>query len=67
MKRPNKTGKGSNAKQVRVKARAEKSHTFEVGDIVKNVSNHKPFSRNITRKYPHGKELINQVCLLNKF
>ena len=29
MNRPNKTGKGSNAKQVRVKARTEKSHIME--------------------------------------
>jgi len=56
MIRQNKTGKGSN----------EKNHIFEVGDIVKIVPNHRPFSRNITRKYPHGKELINQVCFVEQ-
>ena len=56
MKRQTKTGKDSN----------EKSHILEVGDIVKIVPNHRPFSRNITRKYPHGKELINQVCFIEE-
>lgn len=56
MEQNQRTSKGSN----------EKIHTFEVGDIVKIVSNHKPFSRNITKKYPHGKELINQVCFVEQ-
>ena len=55
MVRLNKTGKGSN----------EKNHIFEVGDIVKIVPNHRPFTRS-TMKYPHGKELINQVCFVEQ-
>jgi len=50
MKQNKRTSKGSN----------EKIHTFEVGDIVKIVSNHKPFSRSyITNKYPHSKQKEN--------
>ena len=55
MIRQNKTGKGSN----------EKNHIFEVGDIVKIVPNHRPFTVS-TMKYPHGKELINQVCFVEE-
>ena len=55
MVRLNKTGKGSN----------EKNHIFEVGDIVKIVPNHRPFTVS-TMKYPHGKELINQVCFVEQ-
>jgi len=39
---------------------------FSVGDIVKIVPNHKPFSRGLTMKYPHGKELINHVCFVEQ-
>jgi len=58
MIRQNKTGKGSN----------EKNHIFEVGDIVKIVPNHKPYSRGITRKYPHSKqkENIGLVCFVER-
>ena len=39
---------------------------FSVGDIVKIVPNHKPFSRGLTMKYPYGKELINHVCFVEQ-
>ena len=39
---------------------------FSVGDIVKIVPNHKPFSRGLTMKYPHGKELIDHVCFVEQ-
>jgi hypothetical protein len=39
---------------------------FSVGDIVKIVPNHKPFSYGLTMKYPHGKELINHVCFVEQ-
>ena len=44
----------------------EKIHTFEVGDIVKIVSNHKPFSRGLTMKYPHGKERLDHICFIEQ-
>ena len=44
----------------------EKIPIFAVGDIVKIVPNHKPFSRGLTMKYPHGKELINHVCFIEQ-
>ena len=58
MVRLNKTGKGSN----------EKNHIFEVGDIVKIVPNHKPYSRGLTMKYPHSKqkENIDLVCFVEQ-
>ena len=42
------------------------TYLFKVGDIVKIVPNHKPYSIGITRKYPHGKELINHVCFVEQ-
>jgi len=39
---------------------------FSVGDIVKIVPNHKPFSYGLTMKYPHGKELINHICFIEQ-
>jgi len=51
------TSKGSN----------EKIHTFEVGDIVKIVPNHRPFSiRDLTMKYPHGKERLDHICFIEQ-
>ena len=56
MKTNKRTSKGSN----------DKIPTFAVGDIVKIVPNHKPFTRNLSIKYPHGKELINHVCFVEQ-
>ena len=57
MIRQNKTGKGSN----------EKNHIFEIGDIVKIVPNHRPFSiRDLTMKYPHGKERLDHICFIEQ-
>jgi hypothetical protein len=56
MKTNKRTSKGSN----------DKIPTFAVGDIVKIVPNHKPFTRDLTMKYPHGKELINHVCFVEQ-
>jgi hypothetical protein len=56
MKTNKRTSKGSN----------DKIPIFEVGDIVKIVPNHKPFTRDLTMKYPHGKELINHVCFVEQ-
>jgi len=44
----------------------EKIPIFAVGDIVKIVPNHKPFSYGLTMKYPHGKELINHICFIEQ-
>lgn len=44
----------------------EKISIFAVGDIVKIVPNHKPYTRNLSIKYPHGKELINHVCFVEQ-
>jgi hypothetical protein len=44
----------------------EKIPIFAVGDIVKIVPNHKPFSYGLTMKYPHGKELINHICFVEQ-
>ena len=57
------------AKQSSSKGSVEKIPTFEVGDIVRIVPNHKPFSRSyITRKYPHSKqkENIGLVCFVEQ-
>ena len=58
MKTNKRTSKGSN----------DKIPTFAVGDIVKIVPNHKPYSRGITRKYPHSKqkENIGLVCFIEQ-
>ena len=58
MKQNKRTSKGSN----------DKIPTFAVGDIVKIVPNHKPYSRGITRKYPHSKqkENIGLVCFVEQ-
>ena len=56
MKQNKRTSKGSN----------DKIPIFTVGDIVRIVPNHKPYSRGITRKYPHGKELINHICFVEQ-
>ena len=44
----------------------EKIPIFAVGDIVKIITNHKPYTRNLSIKYPHGKELINHVCFVEQ-
>ena len=56
MNRSKRTSKGSN----------DKIPTFAVGDIVRIVPNHKPYTNGITRKYPHGKELINHICFIEE-
>ena len=59
MKRNQSSSKGS----------VEKIPTFEVGDIVRIVPNHKPSSRSyITRKYPHSKqkENIGLICFVEQ-
>ena len=56
MKQNKRTSKGSN----------DKIPIFAVGDIVKIVPNHKPYTNGITRKYPHGKELINHICFIEE-
>ena len=56
MKQNKRTSKGSN----------DKIPIFAVGDIVKIVPNHKPFTRNLSIKYPHGKELIDHVCFVEQ-
>ena len=56
MKQNKRTSKGSN----------DKIPTFAVGDIVKIVPNHKPFTRHLSIKYPHGKELIDHVCFVEQ-
>jgi len=56
MNRSKRTSKGSN----------DKIPTFAVGDIVRIVPNHKPYTSGITRKYPHGKELINHICFIEE-
>ena len=44
----------------------EKIPIFAVGDIVKIVPNHKPFTRYLSMKYPYGKELIDHVCFIEQ-
>ena len=56
MKQNKRISKGSN----------DKIPIFAVGDIVKIVRNHKPFTRGLTMKYPHGKELIDHVCFIEQ-
>ena len=58
MKTNKRTSKGSN----------DKIPIFAVGDIVKIVPNHKPYSRGITRKYPHSKQKENTglVCFVEQ-
>jgi len=58
MKQNKRTSKGSN----------DKIPTFAVGDIVKIVPNHKPYSRGLTMKYPHSKqkENIDLVCFVEQ-
>jgi len=56
MNRSKLTSKGSN----------DKIPIFVVGDIVRIVPNHKPYTSGITRKYPHGKELINHICFIEE-
>jgi len=58
MKQNKRTSKGSN----------DKIPIFAVGDIVRIVPNHKPYSRGLTMKYPHSKqkENIDLVCFVEQ-